>query len=79
MTTDLNSIATTTLIRRGGSIALSISYDFTDLDISILQQATLRSLISPAITQWWHGLTSSQRSVQAERNLNFKISGRYLK
>jgi hypothetical protein len=77
MTKTPNSTLTTTQIRHGGSIALSISCDFTDSGISMPQQVMLQSLIVPVITQWWNGLTHSQRSLLAARGLNLSISGRY--
>lgn len=77
MTTTPSSTATTTLIRRADKIALSTSYDFTALGVSTAMPETLRSSIDQAITQWWNGLTRSQRSEPLGRELNFKISVSY--
>lgn len=72
------STVTTIQIRRGANIALSISYDSTDSVTSTLAlPKTLRSLIDQAITQWWNGLTTSQRSVLSERQTSYKIQASF--
>ena len=78
MTTTPNSIVTTIRIRQGASTALSISYDFTALATLIPNMSMLQSLIDQAITQWWSGLTNSQKSGPLGRGVNLRISGNYL-
>lgn len=78
MTTTQSSIHTTTVIRRGASIQLSISYDFTGLDISMPMPEKFKSQIDQAIVQWWNGLTSFQRSAASARPLSLKISAHCL-
>jgi hypothetical protein len=78
MTTTQKSTVTTTRIRHGANTVLSISYDCTGLGDSILPATPkLQSLIDQAITQWWSGLTSFQRSVPNVRLLSLTISADY--
>lgn len=76
MTTTPSSIHTTTRIRHGANTALSISFDFTALGISIPMQEKLQSLTDQAITQWWSSLSPSQRSGLSVQGLSLLISGR---
>lgn len=77
MTTIPSCTVTTTLIRRGASTALSISYDFTALATLTPEAKKLRSLIDQAIGQWWSGLTSSQKSGPLARPLSLRISASF--
>ena len=75
MTMTQSSIVTTTQIRRGDSIQLSISFDYTGLDTLMPKRAMLQSLVDPAILQWWNSLTVLQRSALAGLQVSLKISG----
>lgn len=77
MTQTQNSTATTTRIRRGDKIALSISYDFIALGISMPMPELLRSQVDQAILQWWNSLKASERSEPLGRELNLTLSARY--
>ena len=78
MTTIPSSTVTTIRIRHGASTALSMSYDFTGLGTSMPASEKFQSLIDQAITQWWSGLTSFQRSALPALELSLKISGQRL-
>lgn len=75
MTTTPSFTVTTTQIRRGDSIQLSISFDYTDSAILMPKQAMLQSLVDPAILQWWNSLTVLQRSALTGLQVNLRISG----
>lgn len=74
MTTTKSSTVITIQTLREGSTALSISYDYTDTDhLTRTHLQTLQSLIAPAIEQWWHSLSRSQKSVLGAHKLSLKI------
>jgi hypothetical protein len=77
MTTIPALLRTTTQIRRGERIQLSISYDFTCLGTEIAAVKNFQSLIDQAITQWWNSLTPVQRSGALARPMSLLISARY--
>lgn len=74
MTTTQSCTPTMTQIRRVGKPPLSIWYDFTVSGTWILPRADLlRSLIDPAIRQWWDSLTNAQKSALPAQPLSLKI------
>lgn len=74
---DSSFIRTTIQIRRAGSIALGISYDYTNLPGSMPGQKDFQLWTDQAIERWYSLLSPAQKFALPDLQLSLKISGNY--